>query len=103
MGRRPGRWHVHPSFAVKGAGTVLGPGQWINVERKSGGFTSPVTLYNGKTINMENYGLNMVWIFQILGFLLGMVWMLYWTAGKRNPDGLRKAGWAGSARSRTRR
>ncbi len=87
MGRRPGRWHVHPSFAVKGAGTVLGPGQWVNVERVSGGFTSPVKLYNGDTINMENYGLNMVWIFQIIGFLFGMAWCIYWTAGKRNPDG----------------
>jgi methane/ammonia monooxygenase subunit B len=87
MGRRPGRWHVHPSFAVKGAGTVLGPGQWVNVERTSGGFKSPVTLYNGKTINMENYGLNMVWIFQVVGFLFGLAWVVYWTAGKRNPDG----------------
>ena len=87
MGRRPGRWHVHPAFAVKGAGTVLGPGQWIVVERKEGGFTAPVTLYNGKTINMENYGLNLVWIYQIIGFLFGLAWVLYWTAGKRNPDG----------------
>jgi methane/ammonia monooxygenase subunit B len=82
MGRRPGRWHVHPSFAVKGAGTVLGPGQWVHVERVKGGFTSPVTLYNGKTINMENYGLNMVWGFQIFGFLIGIVWMLWWTVPK---------------------
>lgn len=82
MGRRPGRWHVHPSFAVKGAGTVLGPGQWINVERTSGGFKSPVTLYNGKTINMENYGLNMIWIFQVIGFLIGIGWMLWWTVPK---------------------
>ena len=82
MGRRPGRWHVHPSFAVKGAGTVLGPGQWINVDRTKGGFTSPVTLYNGKTINMENYGLNMVWGFQIFGFLIGIGWMLWWTVPK---------------------
>jgi len=82
MGRRPGRWHVHPSFAVKGAGTVLGPGQWVHVLRVKGGFTSPVTLYNGKTINMENYGLNMVWGFQIFGFLIGIVWMLWWTVPK---------------------
>jgi methane/ammonia monooxygenase subunit B len=100
MGRRPGRWHVHPSFAVKGAGTVLGPGQWVDVERKEGGFESPVTLYNGKTINMENYGLNMVWIFQILGFILGMIWILYWTAGKRNPDGSPKS-WMGGKRTVT--
>src|SRR6266850_3943880 len=70
MGRRPGRWHVHPSFAVKGAGGLLGPGQWVHVERTKGGFTSDVTLYNGKTINMENYGLNVVWGFQIFGFLI---------------------------------
>jgi len=100
MGRRPGRWHVHPAFAVKGAGTVLGPGQWINVERKDGGFTSPVTLYNGKTINMENYGLNMVWIFQVVGFILGMIWILYWTAGRRNPDGSPKS-WMGGKRTVT--
>lgn len=87
MGRRPGRWHIHPAFAVKGAGTVLGPGQWVHVERTSKGFSSPVTLYDGKKINMENYGLNVVWGFQIVGFILGMIWILYWTAGKRNPDG----------------
>jgi methane/ammonia monooxygenase subunit B len=81
MGRRPGRWHIHPSYAVKGAGTVLGPGQWVNVER-SGGFTAPVKLYNGDTINMENYGLNMVWMFQIVGFLIGIGWMLWWTVPK---------------------
>jgi methane/ammonia monooxygenase subunit B len=82
MGRRPGRWHVHPSYAVKGAGTVLGPGQWVNVERASGGFSSPVKLYNGDTINMENYGLNMIWIFQIVGFLIGIGWMIWWTVPK---------------------
>jgi methane/ammonia monooxygenase subunit B len=100
MGRRPGRWHVHPSFAVKGAGTVLGPGQWINVKRTSGGFESPVTLYNGKTINMENYGLIEVWVFQVVGFILGMIWILYWTAGRRNPDGSPKS-WMGGKRTVT--
>lgn len=85
MGRRPGRWHVHPTFAVKGAGTVLGPGQWINVEKAAGGFTTPVSLYNGDTINLENYGLNMVWGFQVFGFLIGIGWTLYWTAGRRPP------------------
>ena len=100
MGRRPGRWHVHPSFAVKGAGTVLGPGQWVNVERASGGFKSPVTLYNGKTINLENYGLTVVWSFQVIGFILGMIWILYWTAGRRNPDGSPKS-WMGGKRTVT--
>lgn len=100
MGRRPGRWHVHPLYAVKGAGSVLGPGQWVNVERASGGFESPVTLYNGKTINMENYALTEVWVFQVLGFILGLIWILYWTAGKRNPDGSPKS-WMGGKRTVT--
>jgi methane/ammonia monooxygenase subunit B len=82
MGRRNGRWHVHPTFAVKGAGTVLGPGQWIEVKAVAGGFTSPVKLYNGETINLENYGLGFVWGWQVIGFLMGMVWMVWWTVPK---------------------
>ena len=100
MGRRPGRWHVHPLYAVKGAGSVLGPGQWVNVEKAAGGFESPVTLYNGKTINMENYALTEVWVFQVVGFILGMIWILYWTAGRRNPDGSPKS-WMGGKRTVT--
>src|SRR5256885_40915 len=42
MGRRVGRWHVHPTFAVKGAGTLLRPGQWIRVTPPS--FLSPVKI-----------------------------------------------------------
>ena len=81
MGRRVGRWHVHPTFSVKGAGTVVGPGEWIEVTKSEGGFTSPVKLYNGDTINLENYYLNMVWIFQVVGFILGVIWVVWWTGG----------------------
>lgn len=87
MGRRVGRWHVHPTFAVKGAGTLLGPGQWIRVTPHS--FSSPVKLYNGKTINLENYQLVSVWTLQVIGFLLGLVWIFWWTwwgkTAKGNP------------------
>jgi methane/ammonia monooxygenase subunit B len=87
MGRRVGRWHVHPTFAVKGAGTLLGPGQWIRVTPHS--FSSPVKLYNGKTINLENYHLVSVWTLQVIGFLLGLVWIFWWTwwgkTAKGNP------------------
>jgi methane/ammonia monooxygenase subunit B len=78
-GRRVGRWHVHPAFAVKGAGTVLGPGQFVTVEENPEGFSNPLTLYNGTTINLENYGLGFVWSWQVITFLIGMGWMLYWT------------------------
>jgi len=87
MGRRVGRWHVHPTFAVKGAGTLLGPGQWFRVTPHS--FSSPVKLYNGKTINLENYHLVSVWTLQVIGFLLGLVWVCWWTwwgkTAKGNP------------------
>jgi methane/ammonia monooxygenase subunit B len=77
-GRQPGRWHVHPTFAVEGAGTLIGPGQWITVQ-DTGGFTNNLTLLNGQTVNLETYGVEQMSIFQWLGFGLGMVWMLYWT------------------------
>ena len=87
MGRRVGRWHVHPTFAVKGAGTLLGPGQWIRVTPHS--FSSPVKLYNGKSINLENYHLVSVWTLQVIGFVLGLIWILWWTwwgkTAKGNP------------------
>jgi len=87
MGRRVGRWHVHPTFAVKGAGTLLGPGQWFRVTPHA--FSTPATLYNGKTINLENYHLVSVWTLQVIGFLLGLIWIFWWTwwgkTAKGNP------------------
>jgi methane/ammonia monooxygenase subunit B len=79
VGRNVGRWHVHPRFSVKGAGTVLGPGQWIEVTENPDGFANTITLYNGDTVNLENYGLTQVWGWQVITFLVGMGWMLYWT------------------------
>jgi methane/ammonia monooxygenase subunit B len=82
-GRRVGRWHVHPAFAVKGAGTLIGPGAWINVKENPAGFTNQATLLNGKTVNLENYQLPFIWIWLTLTFVIGMVWMIYWTVPKR--------------------
>ncbi len=78
VGREPGRWHVHPTFAVEGAGTLLGPGKWITVQ-DAGGFANNVTLLNGQTVDLETYGLGQLTLFHWLGFGLGMIWMLYWT------------------------
>jgi methane/ammonia monooxygenase subunit B len=77
-GRQPGRWHVHPTFAVEGAGTLIGPGQWITVQ-DTGAFTNNLTLLNGQTVNLETYGVEQMSIFQWLGFGIGLYWMLYWT------------------------
>jgi methane/ammonia monooxygenase subunit B len=82
-GRRVGRWHIHPAFAVKGAGTLIGPGAWINVKENPAGFTNEATLLGGKTVNLENYQLPFIWIWLTLTFIIGMVWMIYWTVPKR--------------------
>jgi methane/ammonia monooxygenase subunit B len=78
VGREPGRWHIHPTFSVAGSGTLIGPGQWITVQ-DTGGFANNVTLLNGQTVDLENYGLGQLTIFHWAGFALGMAWMLYWT------------------------
>jgi methane/ammonia monooxygenase subunit B len=92
-GRRPGRWHVHPSLSVKGAGTLLGPGQWITVEKNPDGYRNDVTLVKagggtGGTINLENYQLTFTWIWLVITFLIGMAWMIYWTVPKRTVTNL---------------
>src|SRR5436853_221321 len=80
-GRLPGRWHVHPTFAVEGAGTLIGPGQWITVQ-DTGGFANNLNLLNGQTVNLETFGVEQLTIFQWLGFAIGRYWMLYWTLAK---------------------
>jgi methane/ammonia monooxygenase subunit B len=77
-GRQPGRWHVHPTFAVEGAGTLIGPGQWITVQ-DVGGVPNNLTLLNGQTVNLETFGVEQLTIFHWLGFAIGLYWMLYWT------------------------
>ncbi len=85
VGRQPGRWHVHPTFAVEGAGTLIGPGQWITVQ-DAGGFTNNLTLLNGQTIDLETYGLGLLVIMQWVGFAIGLVWMLWWTSAIGGPN-----------------
>jgi methane/ammonia monooxygenase subunit B len=92
-GRRVGRWHVHPSLSVKGAGTLLGPGAWITVEENPDGFRNDVTLVEaggnpGGTINLENYQLSFTWIWLVITFLIGLAWMIYWTVPKRTVTNL---------------
>jgi methane/ammonia monooxygenase subunit B len=89
LGREPGRWHVHPGIAVQGTGTLIGPGEWVTVQPNAAKFEFPVTLLNGQTINnLDTYGGQFVWWWSFAGFLLGVVWMLYWTLTKRTVTNL---------------
>lgn len=81
-GRRPGKWHVHPIFGIHGAGSLLGPGQYVNVDEKEGGFTNAITLVDGTKADLENIGLGGLTFWNILWFGVGLVWLLYWIVPK---------------------
>src|SRR3979411_1736211 len=77
VGRQAGRWHVHPTLAVEGTGTLIGPGEWITVE-DTGGLTNSLLLLNGQTVNLESYSLVQLSIWHWFGFGVGLAWVLYW-------------------------
>src|SRR5579885_183230 len=88
LGRNPGRWHVHPGIAVQGTGTLIGPGEWVTVAQGARKFAFPLTLLSGETIDLNDYRGGFVWWWSFLGFLLGAVWMFYWTLSKRTVTNL---------------
>jgi methane/ammonia monooxygenase subunit B len=88
LGKEPGQWHVHPGIAIKGTGTLVGPGEWVTVRPGAGKFEFPLTLMTGETIELNTYGGQFVWWWSFVGFLLGVVWMLYWTLTKRTVTNL---------------
>ena len=79
IARKPGRWHVHPGLAVEGTGTLIGPGEYVNVTGDASSFTFPITLATGETVNLDTFGGQFIWWFPFLGFLVGVVWMFWWT------------------------
>ena len=88
LGREPGRWHVHPGIAIQGTGTLIGPGEWVDVQPAASKFTFPVALLSGQTIDLDKYEGGFVWWWSLAGFLLGVAWMLYWTLGHRTVTNL---------------
>ena len=77
-GRVPGTWHVHPVMAVKGTGTLMGPGQFVTVNNAGGPFTEMQQLSDGRTVDLARYGLPRVAWWHILGFLFGAGYVWYW-------------------------
>jgi methane/ammonia monooxygenase subunit B len=78
-GRSPGSWHVHPAVAVREAGTIIGPGTWVTVNEAPGGFSYPIKLLNGQTVDLESYGQWLIVGFSVATFVLGLAWMIMWT------------------------
>jgi methane/ammonia monooxygenase subunit B len=81
-GRRPGKWHIHPILGIHGAGSLLGPGQYVNVKESTSGFTEPVKLTSGSTIDLETVGNGSLTFWAIAWAVVGMVWLLYWIVPK---------------------
>ncbi len=88
LGREPGRWHVHPGIAIQGTGTLIGPGEWVDVQPAPVKFAFPIALLSGQIIDLDNYEGAFVWWWSFAGFLLGVAWMLYWTLTKRTVTNL---------------
>ena len=78
VGRRPGRWHIHPRLDLEGKGAIVGSGRWIRVTRGAKPYVSTVTLPSGKTIDLERYGLRTVIGWQGLWAGIALVWIVYW-------------------------
>jgi len=76
--RRPGRYHIHPSFNLKDTGNVTGPGQWITVTGSQADFTNPVKTLTGQTIDMEAYGTANGVGWHMFWMVLGVAWLVWW-------------------------
>ncbi len=88
-GRAVGSWHVHPTLYAKGSGGLIGPGEWVEVTPIAGGYKNPLTLANGTVIpNLDNYGIAWVFWFNVVGFILGVIWMVWWTTQHRTVHNL---------------
>jgi methane/ammonia monooxygenase subunit B len=88
IGKEPGDWHVHPGIGIQGTGTLLGPGEWIKISPSPTPLEFPVTLLNGETIELSTYGGAFAVWWSFASFVIGVVWMLYWTLNKRTVTNL---------------
>jgi methane/ammonia monooxygenase subunit B len=77
-GRRPGHWHTHVQLSVETGGPIPGPGQWIEIKGNFADFTDPVKLLNGSTVDIETYGLSKIYLWHLLWYVAGAVWIAYW-------------------------
>lgn len=77
VGRRPGRWHLHPMISFKTVGPLIGPGQYIQVD-DGPKFVNKVELASGKVVNLETYGRGTVLWWQLFALLPGAAWLVYW-------------------------
>ena len=76
--RRPGRFHVHPILSVEGAGTMVGPGRWVEVGGSAADFENTVETMFGRRIDLETFNLPVIFGWHALWFVIGGAWLFYW-------------------------
>ncbi len=76
--RRPGEWHVHTMMNVEGGGPIIGPGKFVTITGSMSNFTNKLTTLTGQTIDLETWGLDNVYFWHGLWYLIGVAWMVYW-------------------------
>ena len=76
--RKPGKYHVHPSFNVKDTGNIAGPGQWIEVTGSAESFSNPIKTLQGKTIDLETYGTANGVRWHMFWMVIGVAWLVWW-------------------------
>ena len=76
--RRPGEWHVHTMMNVEGGGPIIGPGKFVTITGSMGTFKNELTTLTGQTIDLETWGLDNVYFWHGLWYLIGVAWMVYW-------------------------
>ncbi len=76
--RKPGRHHVHPMVNIQSAGPIVGPGKWVEIQGSSAGFTNPVTVLTGETVDLERHGFANVVTWHAIWIAVGIAWLVYW-------------------------
>ncbi len=75
-GREEGVWHVHPSFAVEGVGTLVGRGEWLDIG--PGDYVQTAETAGGDELDLTSVGLDRVVTWHLAGAAVGVGWLVYW-------------------------
>ncbi|MGB5147685.1 MAG: bacterial ammonia monooxygenase, subunit AmoB [Porticoccaceae bacterium] len=82
--RIPGRYHVHPLINVLNAGSLIGKGTWIEIDKADtdAPFVNNATLLTGETVDLETFGLRSVIGWHLVWIAMGVAWLLFWLIRK---------------------
>lgn len=83
VGRRPGRYHIHPRIDLKAKGPTVGAGVWVRVNATGKPYKHDVMLTSGKSVDIESYAAGTVYSYQILWLVLALVFVVGFFRKKR--------------------